>query len=201
MLSKLKMALNKWRLIRDKRIKIGNDTILRTGFGWEIRENPEISPAIIIGERCIVGGLWIVDNSRGRIKFGNDSTIGAGALLVSADSSIEIGNNVVISFNVTFYNTNAHSLDINERKQDVKNTLEYLKGKRSDRGINWDKIVSKDIIVEDDVWIGFGTTILKGVTIGKGSIVGAQSVVTHDVPPYSVVAGNPAKVVKSLKQT
>lgn len=52
------------------------------------------------------------------------------------------------------------------------------------------------IIVEDDVWIGNGATILSGVTIGKGSIVGAASVVTKNVPPYAIVAGNPARIIK-----
>lgn len=52
------------------------------------------------------------------------------------------------------------------------------------------------IIVEDEAWIGYGATILSGVRIGKGSIVAAKSVVTKDVPPYSIVAGNPAKVIK-----
>jgi virginiamycin A acetyltransferase len=53
-----------------------------------------------------------------------------------------------------------------------------------------------DIIVENDVWIGSKATILSGVTIHSGSVIGASSVVTKDVPPYSIVAGNPAKVVK-----
>lgn len=52
------------------------------------------------------------------------------------------------------------------------------------------------IVVEDEVWIGFGATILSGVTIGKGAIVAAKAVVTKDVPPYTIVAGNPAKVIK-----
>lgn len=53
-----------------------------------------------------------------------------------------------------------------------------------------------DIIVENDVWIGAKSTIMSGVKIQNGSIVGANSVVTKDVPPYSIVVGNPAKVVK-----
>lgn len=53
-----------------------------------------------------------------------------------------------------------------------------------------------DIIIEDDVWIGLNATIMGGVKIGKGAIVGACSVVTKDVPPYSIVVGNPAKIVK-----
>ncbi|MEH7581800.1 DapH/DapD/GlmU-related protein, partial [Priestia megaterium] len=52
------------------------------------------------------------------------------------------------------------------------------------------------VIIEDRVWIGARCIILPGVTIGKGATVGAGAVVTKDVPPYTVVAGNPAKVVK-----
>lgn len=51
-------------------------------------------------------------------------------------------------------------------------------------------------VVEDEVWIGLGALILSGVRIGKGAIVGARSVVTRDVPPYAIVGGNPAKVIK-----
>lgn len=53
-----------------------------------------------------------------------------------------------------------------------------------------------DIIIEDDVWIGSNCVILSGVTIGRGSIIGGGSVVTKDVSPYSIVGGNPAKVIK-----
>lgn len=53
-----------------------------------------------------------------------------------------------------------------------------------------------DIIVENDVWIGATSTIMSGVKISNGAVVGGGSVVTKDVPPYAIVAGNPAKVVK-----
>jgi acetyltransferase-like isoleucine patch superfamily enzyme len=53
-----------------------------------------------------------------------------------------------------------------------------------------------DITVGNDVWIGFGATILSGVSIGDGAVVAAQSVVTRDVPPYGIVAGNPATLVR-----
>jgi acetyltransferase-like isoleucine patch superfamily enzyme len=53
------------------------------------------------------------------------------------------------------------------------------------------------IVLEDDVWIGYGSMILSGVTIGQGSVVGANTVVSKDIPPYSIVVGNPMKVIKS----
>lgn len=57
----------------------------------------------------------------------------------------------------------------------------------------------RPIVIEDKVWIGINSTILPGVRIGYGSIVGAQSVVTKDVPPMTVVAGNPARIIKKIE--
>ncbi len=57
---------------------------------------------------------------------------------------------------------------------------------------------SPEIVVEDDAWIGANSVILCGVCVGRGSVIGAGSVVTKDVEPYTVVAGNPAKVIKRL---
>lgn len=53
-----------------------------------------------------------------------------------------------------------------------------------------------DVVIGNDVWIGYGATIMSGVSIGDGAVIGARSVVTKDVPPYAIVAGNPGVVVK-----
>ena len=58
--------------------------------------------------------------------------------------------------------------------------------------------ISEPVIIEDDVWIGTRSMILKGVTIGQGSVIGAGSVVRRDVPPYSLMIGNPARRVASI---
>lgn len=59
--------------------------------------------------------------------------------------------------------------------------------------------LTRPIVIEDKVWIGIGATVLPGVRIGYGAIVGANSVVTHDVPPMTVVGGNPARFIKEIK--
>jgi len=63
-------------------------------------------------------------------------------------------------------------------------------------GLDGHPVSKGDIVIMNDVWIGYGCTVLSGVTIGNGSVLAARSVVTKDVPPYSIVGGNPARVLK-----
>jgi acetyltransferase-like isoleucine patch superfamily enzyme len=75
--------------------------------------------------------------------------------------------------------------------------VEMFHGKSPD---GHEDIASSPIIIEDDAWIGFGSAIFKGVTVGKGAVVAAMSVVTKDVAPYTVVAGNPARQIGVSRQ-
>jgi acetyltransferase-like isoleucine patch superfamily enzyme len=63
-------------------------------------------------------------------------------------------------------------------------------------GISWKGTSKGNISVGSDVWIGFGVTILSGVTIGDGAVIGAKTLVTKNVEPFSIIAGNPAKLIK-----
>lgn len=100
----------------------------------------------------------------------NNLRIGGGSLI--------IGNNVSISEHITMVVSN-HGM-----KRDVLHQKQY-----------WDT-VRTGIIIEDDVWIGANSVILPGVTIKKGAVVGAGSIVTKDIPPYAIVCGNPARIIK-----
>jgi len=92
---------------------------------------------------------------------------------------IVIGNNVAISHDVTIMDSDAHTImDIDAHT------------------IIGDYINTKPVFIGDHVWIGAKTTILKGVKIGNGAIIAAGSVVTKDVPPHSLVAGVPARVIR-----
>ena len=61
-----------------------------------------------------------------------------------------------------------------------------------------DHVIKGDIVIGNSVWLGYDSLILPGVTVGDGSVVGARSVVTKNVPPYTIVAGNPARIIKRL---
>lgn len=125
-----------------------------------------------IGKRTILNGLnniFFKDN----IYISTDVNIGT-----SDKSKIVIGNYVMIAHNVMIIGGN-HNIS----KTDIPMMLQG-DGKQG------------DIIIKDDVWIGAGSIILTGVTIGKGSVVGAGSVVTKSIEPFSIVGGNPAKLIK-----
>ena len=87
-----------------------------------------------------------------------------------------------------------------DRVDDVKEWKRGIEENIVGKYKNWEKVKSAPIVIQDKCWIGFNTIILKGVTIGEGAIVAAGSLVTKDVAPYTLVAGNPAKFVKDLSR-
>lgn len=122
------------------------------------------------------------------ISIGDYVQIGPGASMIASIAYIHIGNKVRFGPNVTIRGGD-HRFDI-----PGKFMYDY---KESDKLPENDA----DVFIEDDTWIGTNVTILKGVTIGRGSIVAAGAVVTKSVPPYSIAAGVPAKIIgKRFKQ-
>ena len=101
---------------------------------------------------------------------------------------LTIGNYVALASNVHFILSGNHQTET-LFTYPIRSTLE---GKHCQT----DSRSKGPIIVEDEVWIGYGATILSGVTIGKGSIIAAGAVVTHDIPPYAIVGGNPARFIR-----
>ena len=112
------------------------------------------------------------------IYIGTNSYVNGGHFKASKNAKIVIGDNCLISFDVHM-RTDMHNYE-------SRNTFIRDQG-----------YIEKDIIIGDDVWIGYGAQIMAGVKIGRGAVIAAGSIVTKDVSDYSVVAGVPARYIKS----
>lgn len=184
---RLFFAKAKGLVLIGKGVSIRYAKYLEAGKDLVVEDYAEINclskQKIIIGERVSIGKFAIIRPSNmygGEIgeglKIGNHSNIGPYSY-IGCSGYIEIGDNVMISPRVSIYAENHvfSRTDITIKAQGV------------------DKLFVK---IEDDCWIAANSIILAGVTIGRGSVVAAGSVVTGDVPPYSVVAGVPAVIIK-----
>ncbi len=142
-----------------------------------------------IGEGTIFEGKIISDRPGSRVLIGNNSFVG-GSTLICADR-IEVGNDVLISWGCTIVDHNSHAVDWASRRNDVSDWYDGQK--------DWTSVKILPVKICDRVWVGFNSIILSGVTIGENAVIGCGSVVTKDVAPYTVVAGNPARIIRSLE--
>jgi acetyltransferase-like isoleucine patch superfamily enzyme len=141
------------------------------------------------GTAVYMGSLFDV-GQRGSITLGEYVLVNGARF--TCDSEITVGDHCLISWNVVFMDTYRMPSDPEGRRREVEHAV-----LRSPRRLGGDA-EARPIHIGNNVWIGFDSCVLPGVTIGEGSIVGARSVVTEDVPPYTVVAGNPARVIRYL---
>ena len=126
-------------------------------------------------DRRVVLSSWHFEEHQGHITIGDHCLICPGVRIDSA-SSVEIGDSCMLAAGA--YATDADWHDIYDRTRTIGTT--------------------RPVTLEANVWIGDGAVVCKGVTIGENSVIGAGSVVTTDIPPNVIAAGNPAKVVKPL---
>lgn len=117
-----------------------------------------------------------------RLSIGNATFIGHNCAF-TVGRRIMIGNHVLIAGGVRISDLDGHPIDPIDRRD----------------GLTTPSNCVKEVVIGDDVWIGHGAMIMKGVRIGDRAIIAARSVVTKDVPPDTIVAGNPAKVVKTIE--
>lgn len=144
---------------------------------------------VILGKNVDLYGCLSV-GKKGQIIIGDYTCTSRGSM-IQALSKIEIGKFTQIAPDVLIYDSNHLSIYARDR---------MVHGLLAEKGISSGNEVTKPIKIGNHVWIGRRAMIFKGVTIGDRSIIAAGAIVTHDVPPDSVVAGNPAKVVKNIDQ-
>lgn len=173
-----------------KGVTIRQASYIQVGRNFTAQDHCEINglsqKGLIFGNKVSIGSYAIIrpTNLYGGeagvgLKVGNNSSIGP-YTYIGCSGYIEIGDNVMISPRVSIYseNHNFSETDIPMIEQGVSRSF---------------------VKIDDDCWIASNSVILAGVTVGKGSVVAAGAVVTKDVPPFSIVAGNPAQVIKSRR--
>lgn len=141
------------------------------------------------GASTYLGTMFDV-GPQGRVKLG-DYVLVHGARII-CDSEIVIGDYTLISWNVVLMDTYRVPVGRSERRKELE-----LVPTRELRLAGAD-VPARPIHIGRNVWIGFDACVLPGVSIGEGSVVGAKSVVTENVPPFTIVAGNPARVIRRL---
>ncbi|KVL22483.1 MULTISPECIES: DapH/DapD/GlmU-related protein [unclassified Burkholderia] len=113
-------------------------------------------------------------------------------------AGMKLGRNVFVNQNCTFYDLGG--LEIGDDVMIGPNVSLITSGHPVEPSRRRDGVVAKPIVIGRNVWIGAGATIIGGVTIGENAVVAAAAVVTRDVPPNTLVGGNPAKVIRSIAE-
>lgn len=163
----------RWRIFGAPILQRHRGSVVRAGDGLVLRSWPRSNP--------LAPTHPVVLSTRSRdaeIVLGDDCGL-TGAVIV-AETGVTVGDRVLIGGNAQIVDTDFHPLHAEVRQQDMNAGT------------------TRRIRIGDDVFIGMNSIILKGVNVGTGSVVGAGSVVSQDVPPKTIVAGNPARVVRSL---
>ena len=129
-----------------------------------------------LGNYSVIESFACINNAVGDVIIGDHTRIGLHNTIIGP---VRIGNHVNFAQGITITALN-HNFEDSEKRID-------------EQGIS-----TSQVVIEDDIWIGANAVVLPGVTIGHHSVVAAGAVVTKDVPPHSLVAGVPAKVIKQI---
>ena len=184
----MNVAIRSLNWIVGQYVRARRDVVVGSGSRvnwWRLRH---ARGKLIIGRDSIVACRIDFDHEGGAVSIGSGSYIGASHLV--CHTGITIDDDVIISWGVTIVDHDSHSLKWHIRRDDVRAWHNAEK--------SWRDVGVRPVHICRGAWIGCGALILKGVTIGEGAVVGASAVITHDVGPYTLVAGNPATVIREL---
>lgn len=172
-------------------VVIDDEAYVETAFSFYLyRGALDRAVEIRRGASTYLGTMFDVGPS-GRVVLGEFALV-HGARII-CDQEISIGDYALISWNVVLMDTPRLSLDPLERRRELE-----AASLREPRRYLENQCQPRPIRIERNVWIGFDSCVLPGVTIGEGSIIGARSVVTENIPPFSIAAGNPARIIRKI---
>ncbi|WP_375418923.1 acyltransferase [uncultured Hymenobacter sp.] len=162
----------KW-FVNPFRHKYGRRSLVR----WRTRMDVVPFNNFSLGAESVIEDYATVNNGMGDVHIGARTFVGISNVLIGP---LRIGNDVIIAQNVVFSGLNHGYADLNIPIKDQPCT-------------------TAEIIIEDEAWIGANSVITAGVRVGRHAVVAGGSVVTKDVPPYTIVGGNPARALKQYR--
>ncbi len=165
-------------------VSIGPNSVV-SGSIWLRTSGATIS----IGRDCLVEGVLSTETKDSKLTIGENVYIGRSTIVSIRSVSVE--DHVLISSDCLIQDSDNHNTKFSVRKYDCR---DWKNGCIHD----WELTPSAPIVIKRGAWIGAKAIVLKGVTIGEGAVVGAGSVVTKDVTPFTVVAGNPARLISVI---
>ncbi len=173
-------------LLKNTFYSFGNNSVIKPFLNTSNQQYIKIGNNVNIGSFCRItvstefGGHKVKSAHKIRLTIGNNVDVGNNTF-ISANNNVKIGDHVIMSAYVfiTDHDHGFEDITKNLHQQPITN--------------------GGNTIIEDNVFLGVKSTVLKNVTIGRHSVVAANAVVTKNVPAYSIVAGNPAKIIKKLK--
>jgi len=175
-----------------------DSSVLLNGSKLDFRTGKQNRRYVSIGEKCLINANFVFETPEGEVSIGNNVHLGGVHFICR--SKIIIEDDVTMAWGINIYDHNSHSVYWEHRKNDNQQCYDDYFKHDGNNIVNkdWSHVHTKPIIIKSKVWIGFNVIILKGVTIGEGAVIGAGSVVTRDIPAWTVAAGNPAKVIKTI---
>jgi acetyltransferase-like isoleucine patch superfamily enzyme len=176
------------RLIGRATCRLQLDAVL--GSSAKIRNIRGDTDKIVVGQHSRILGELLTFAHGGEIKIGGWCYVGEGTRIWSA-ASIVLGNRVLISHNANIFDSLTHPLGAAARHRQIREI--FTRG--HPREVSLDE---SPVRIGDDAWIGAGAMVLRGVSVGEGGVVAAGAVVTKDVPAFSIVAGNPAVLIREI---
>jgi len=174
-------------------VVLGKNVYIDTSYGFAGFHSTQPN-ALTIGEAsgCYDRASLIV-SGEGKISVGK-YTILNGTTLV-CKKSITIGNHCMLAWGSVLTDT---WIDANTYSKEARKNILMQTAENPLRPYPFFGEASP-IIIEDNCWVGFDAVILPGVTLGKGCVVGCKTIIDHDIPPYAIVTGSPAKIIRYLK--
>ena len=183
------------KLIDARRERGNRGRVTRLGEGTRlpgIIDRRAAGATIAIGRNCLIQGQLVAERDESKIEIADDVLVG-GSTIIDCALSVIVERKVLISYSCIVADSDNHSIYPELRTNDLAN---WMNNRRHD----WTHSEMAPVRICEGAWIGARSIILKGVTIGPGAVVGMGSVVTADVPARTIVAGNPARILREIGQ-